>query len=710
MPAAHPQYLTHVDGLRAIAVLAVVLYHFFPSAITGGFVGVDIFFVISGFLITRIITGELDAGNFSLPTFYSRRIRRIVPALMFTLALSAVAGALILASQDYLQFARTARNAILFISNFTFQRTVNYFERGFDDAPMLHTWSLSVEQQFYLLWPLLLMAMWRFGSKKTTLMLGLVSVASLGFCQYTLLHDATMAFYSPLTRLWEFAIGGAMVGWRIAPERTQLANRASLIGMVLLLAPIFYYSDATIFPGLSALAPCLGTALVIAGGRSHTHFIQRMLSVAPMRFIGGMSYSLYLAHWPLLCFYKLYTGERQLSFEAGAMLFAISFCIAWFSWKVVERPFRKPRVVTGTWKARMPRAGSYPVYSTFIALALCIGVTEMWFSSVKEDRGWRWRFAQTADLAVFDRPYRYPCFFDYVDYKNPAAVDAFFKNDVCVSGDRQHVDALLLGDSHAMHYDMAITAWNQERGHNLRVLAAPGCPVLLTDFTRVIAAAGQVRLEGRGAIEHAERCGIFIKGLRHYIERERGNIKLVFIAQRYAGYAETAAQKGFVDANNMGYLTDVKDTSFTDENTRRVFAEHTRKTVEELLANGVEHITFLGQVPMYARDPANCYMQRFAPIKYLLGEAPARDYYCTRIERDYVQTRLSFANGIYQTLQARDPAMVSFIDVLPYFCDGKECSAEQAGHVIYNDSNHLNDYGARFLRSKLVPAAENRKP
>ena len=333
-------YRPDIDGLRAIAVLAVLVYHAFPSSLPGGFVGVDIFFVISGYLISRHILEELATRSFSIRTFYARRVRRIFPALILVLLACLLFGWLSLTPGEYERLGRHVFAGALFLANFLSWREAGYFDTAADTKPLLHLWSLGIEEQFYIVWPLILALLWRLRRWLGWGMAGLIGL-SLAWSLYTLWRDPVADFYSPLTRFWELAIG-AMLAWLAQQQRAQAlashATRLSWLGLALLVAALLLIDSGDAFPGAWALLPTLGAALLILAGPAALPN-QKLLAWRPMVWVGLISYPLYLWHWPLLTIARVLEGETPTVTVRWALL-ALSFVLAWLTWRFVERPVR----------------------------------------------------------------------------------------------------------------------------------------------------------------------------------------------------------------------------------------------------------------------------------------------------------------------------------------------------------------------------------
>jgi peptidoglycan/LPS O-acetylase OafA/YrhL len=341
------KYQPEVDGLRAIAVLPVVMFHAGVNGFGGGFVGVDVFFVISGYLITSIIVKDLAEDRFSLANFYERRIRRIIPALMLVVFAALVAGIVLFLPSQLRGLSLSALNTATFTSNIWFWYQTGYFTGSSPLEPLLHTWSLAVEEQFYVIFPLALWGMHRLRIALLPSVL-LVLVCSLVGAAVLVFKVPSATFYLLPTRAWELMVGSAISLGAVPSLRARMGREILAgLGLLLIIVPVLSYSDTTIFPGLSAVPPCLGAALIIVAGRQGGGFITGIIGSRPLRGVGLISYSLYLWHWPVLVFLRQFLLVREL--PAGAILVAValSFLLAWATWRLVETPFRDRRRVSG---------------------------------------------------------------------------------------------------------------------------------------------------------------------------------------------------------------------------------------------------------------------------------------------------------------------------------------------------------------------------
>ena len=435
-------YRPDIDGLRAVAVLSVVLFHYDFGRFAGGFVGVDVFFVISGFLITRLIVAQLKADRFSFAQFYLRRARRLLPALFVTLAASLCAGALLFTPEHLALLAQSTLATLGSVSNIVFWREAGYFDAAGHYKPLLHTWSLAVEEQFYLVWPLTAVLLWKIGRQRALIsVLAVAGVVSLVATEYWLPIDPSAAFYLAPFRVTELAIGALCV-WlvRAATPARWVQEGIVAVGLAAIAYATLRFDSHTPFPGRSALIPCLGAAAVIYAGAGSR--LGALLGNRAAVGVGLISYSLYLVHWPLYVFYR-YTTLRPLTRSDKAILVVAAFALATLMYHFVERPVRLTR--SGS-RLRSGR-GATVVFGS-VALVLAIPAALAWRSD-----GWRWRVAPEVDNASGD----------YADFK--AARARLIRDNEChmsmgfdsiaptlpgcltVKGD--NANFLVIGDSHA---------------------------------------------------------------------------------------------------------------------------------------------------------------------------------------------------------------------------------------------------------------------
>ncbi len=338
----HPKYRPEIDGLRAIAVLSVIAFHVFPEYVTGGFIGVDIFFVISGYLISTIIYKSLDKKSFSFIQFYQHRVRRILPALLVVMAATYLFGCWILFPDELVGLGKHILGGSLFVSNIVLWNESGYFDKAVQLKALMHLWSLGIEEQFYLLWPVILILIW--GLRKRYVLMGLMVVGSFGYCLYRTYTMPSTAFFSPVSRFWELGIG-ALCAYYICESHSKItlsvkwSNAVVLVAAIGLMLPIFVYSEAMSFPGFIALLPVLASAFVLGFIDSKT-IIGKLLSNKILVGIGLISYPLYLWHWPILSFLHTLLGEVLPLGYRFLAVFA-TFLLALLTFFCIERPFRR---------------------------------------------------------------------------------------------------------------------------------------------------------------------------------------------------------------------------------------------------------------------------------------------------------------------------------------------------------------------------------
>jgi peptidoglycan/LPS O-acetylase OafA/YrhL len=331
-----PAYRRDVDGLRGFAVAAVVCFHLFPMWFPGGFIGVDVFFVLSGFLITGIIIRDVKAERFTFAGFYARRVRRLFPALFTVLVACAALGWVSLSADEYRQLGMHTAAGAGFLSNFALWREAGYFDIAAELKPLLHLWSLGIEEQFYLVWPPLLLLAWKWRAQRSTI--AAVALVSLGFCLWRTPQDPVSSFYLPATRAWELGAGGFVAAAGSLPWVRRLPpGLVVLLEAALLLGSVFLLDDRQAFPGWRAMAPVLGTVLVLANedGWANREFLSHPLGV----WLGKISYPLYLWHWPLLSFTRI-AEAVTVGLPTRIVILGASVLLAWMTWRWIEMPIR----------------------------------------------------------------------------------------------------------------------------------------------------------------------------------------------------------------------------------------------------------------------------------------------------------------------------------------------------------------------------------
>ncbi len=474
------KYRPDIDGMRAIAVGAVLAYHAFPDVIRGGFVGVDVFFVISGYLISGIILDGLADGRFSFAGFYARRIRRIFPALAVVLIAVMTTGWFTLYADDYARLARHTAASAAFLSNIVLWQESSYFDVAADLKPLLHLWSLGIEEQFYLVWPLILVvaARWRRGAIAATLLIGLVSFV---IALTTVRLDPTAAFYAPWARFWELLAGALLAGmerdavcggWleRIGRRRSN-RNVLALLGLAMVAAGVTLIDSTRVFPGLWALLPVLGTALMILSGPD-TIVSAAFLSSKPLVWIGLISYPLYLWHWPLLSFAYILLQDVPPP-GLRLTLLVLSVALARLTYGVIERPIRFGRRVRFAVPALAVAMAAACVSG--IAVAVSGGVLDR--SVNRNDAARLVDYYERMRQSHLARAYRREC--DFMEWQTERTRGEIDRSCI-VAGSARTV--FLWGDSFAQSLSLGVRE-SLAADTSLAQVATSACPPEVDNFT-----------------------------------------------------------------------------------------------------------------------------------------------------------------------------------------------------------------------------------
>lgn len=642
-------YRPDIDGLRAIAVLSVVLYHLNEAILPGGFVGVDIFFVISGYLITKLIYKErVESGDFSYRNFYLRRVRRLFPALFATLLFSFILSTQLLSPAHLVEFCESLIAAIFSVSNLYFWNTAGYFDSDSSLKPLLHTWSLSVEEQFYFLWPFILVSLFAFAKRWVIpVFIVVMGLASLLLNVWFFSEQSTIsawfdvqdnqsalniqstAFYWLPFRVFEFSLGAILV-WLKSPKlsRKSLLNETIYIaGLGLVIYSLVSLSSKIDFPSTAALLPCVGAALMIYSGPAHR--LRWLSSNRVMVGIGLISYSLYLVHWPLIVFYK-YWNFKAFGLPDYLLLSAVSLLLSWLMYRYIETPLRKPKASV---------AGRTPNKPFLLgALGLVLAVIGMSAHAVSS-KGWLWRYPSDVLAQLQYKQGDYTEFF----WKNITEIDGkSFAQDV---GQPDKKKVLVIGDSMA------------------------------ADFINVLFAANQQAVVDLSALKVGNNCkGVF----------PLTNTEYRFL---YAGAAELCQQehKRLIQSPLLEQADLIVLATYWWELSRLHLIESTatylrEKTQAKVMVLGLKNqnsngIWFLNKHSLSAQ---------------------------THQIRTPLLAHASIVNDKIKA-QAKN---YDYISLLELFCDSHGCQRVTAdGYVIVFDQEHLSEQGASFIAQRLESAS-----
>lgn len=656
------KYRPEIDGLRAIAVLAVVLFHAgigFP----GGYIGVDVFFVISGFLITSLIIKDLQEGEFTLANFWERRARRIIPAAVVVVLATLVGGWFLLLPSDYAMLGDSALWQVVFAANIYFWRSTNYFAGPADEQPLLHTWSLAVEEQFYLFFPLLLVGLFRFPGLRRRgilfLLLGAGLLASLLLSVYGVTAHPTPTFYLLPTRAWELLSGAvvAILPAAVIPHRL-LRVVLSWAGLAAIAFPCLLYDRSTPFPGLAAIPPCLGTCLFIVATTERSsdscsfHWPSPgwILSCRPAVFVGLISYSLYLWHWPLFAL-SHYWALEPLSLGYRVGLVGAAFGLAVVSWKFVEMPFRSKRL--GAKRSAM-----------FIYSLSGLAVTAVAAGFVLLGQGLPMRYSPkllSCDAAKAE-PRTLGRYVDEVQVKDALAGN-FPRIGTAAPAP---VRLLVWGDSHAHSILPAVASSGEHHGSGVLVAWYSSTAPVLAYESHGRFALGRLSVRfNQGVFDHIQSLGI----------------SDVLLAAKWSGYGL------------------ISDTGTRTPQQSEEFLEALVMTVSELRRIGCR-VWVLLEVPNHRANVP------LALARQELFGTRIGPFFANRVTHE---RRSSSIRQIVPRLEAAGAKILDLSQEL-YDSQAEHFIMEQDGKVLYTDKHHLSRAGAQMTASKFAPIFDTEAP
>ena len=670
-PARHdaaPAYRADIDGLRAIAVALTILFHLdlsgtFGGRFGGGFVGVDVFFVISGYLITGLLLRALQGGTFSLLRFYERRVRRIVPALTALVAGVLVAGYVLLLPGDYRQMGRSALWALGAASNLFFLDNTGYFDAAATSMPLLHTWSLGVEEQFYLVWPLLLLVLFKVcRGRRGILGFCLLGVVAASFVLNVREIQATpkAAFFLLKTRAWELGGGGLLALFpSLGAGRAQrwLAEAMPVLGLTLIGWATTTLSSNQPCPGYAALLPVAGALLVVYESGRRT-LGRRLLGTRALVFVGKISYSLYLLNWPLVVFWRLYSNGAKLTAISASVLAVVSLVLAWASWRWIEQPFRRPALPRRAVFARAAVA-----VAVLVLVAWTIVATDGVIGRIPENaRGlgdldvmWRWTCPQQISIGL---------------PSDDGPAEAFRSCIVGAPWESARTHAVVWGDSFADHLMPLLDAAGMEAGTAV-ALVRP-CPAIFDDANLQ---RWWPELPHYNDVCAAQRAAT-IRALA-----EHADIRVVILASAWATLASVLQQHG-------GSQIPRKDGI-------PLMGEAIGRLLPEIAAPG-RRVVLFGDTPRVpVPDPPACAVARVSP---LLRDCVADLGVLARENMTYaVKPVLEMFAEV-----ARQHPDTIFYSPADYLCDDQRCVTEIDGEFLYRDGAHLRRNSTPETRRKLA--------
>lgn len=665
-------YRPDIDGLRAFAILPVVIFHAFPKVFRGGFIGVDIFFVISGFLISTIIFENLDKKTFSFTSFYARRIRRIFPSLLLILISSYLFGWWVLFSDEYKQLAKHITAGTAFVSNFILWGESGYFDNSAETKPLLHLWSLGIEEQFYVIWPFLLWVVWKC---KFNLILITFAVIFISFCLniFGIKTDSVGTFFSPQSRLWELASGSLLAWYLFYKSRNQLdlkgksdsflgltlcrsplktseqnhANIISFVGMLLLIYGFIHIKKEFIYPGTWALIPVIGTVLIIlAGGMAWAN--RKILSNRLMVWFGLISFPLYLWHWPLLSFATILEGGLPDK-KIRTLCVVISIFLAWLTAILIERPIRfgkESRVV---------------ILSILMAIMSFIG----YFTYHMNGLPFRLK-DQIALREIMANPWPKISTFDCTKYI-PEFKGLEF-NGGCELTKDSSPTIVFAGDSHSFHYKYGI--WNNFKSE----------PALMISQAHCLPFSGDQFLIGE--------CRKKFDALTDYLEKS-SSVKTIVIS----GYWSFLMTGSFSEAGENW-------RTVREFNAERIasFKRNARTMLSKIIKSG-KQVVLMKDVPDLNFNINNCYDIR--PLRISLFRLNSD---CSMNYQNYLE-RISPYDSVMEDLLKEFPE-IKIYDPRHLFCSGTKCRASDDFLPYYFNGDHLNHYGADMVIKDLISKSD----
>jgi peptidoglycan/LPS O-acetylase OafA/YrhL len=640
-------YRPEIDGLRCLAVVPVILYHAQFPPFGGGYVGVDVFFVISGYLITSIILADLRKGRFSFGDFYERRVRRIFPALFVVTLTIAAAAFVLLPPMELRAFGQSVVATMAFLANLLFYQKSGYFAPNVDTYPLIHVWSLAVEEQFYLFFPIVLLAVARLGRKAITLFLVIVCITTFAACVLAQAVDPSAAFFLTPFRGWELGLGALIAAnndsWRAwLAARRSLALSLEAAGLAMLLGAMLLLDRSSPFPGWLALPPVLGTAFIIAASSGETP-VGRALSARPLVLIGLLSYSAYLWHQPLFALARSHNG---LPLSAAMLwgLIALTFLLAWLSWRFVESPLRNRAFLTRRRLFALAGGGTLLLFAIGGAAHLTRGFPDRFPAA---------RVAIGETIAM--SPKRGECHTEGASYRPPGQACRYLG---------AKVDWAVLGDSHAIEIGFARAERLRPQGRGLLHLSFSSCPPAL-DFDPGIAGCRAWLGDAVGLLERSPEIHDVLLAFRHGLH--------LYGDQREA-YPRAAQRPPL-------FLTDR-----TPEAAREAYWASFEAIVRRLRAAG-KRVTIMAPVPELP-----------ASIEYYVFTAPLG----TGVPRRFFEARQGEILRRLTDLAAREGA--TLIEPQQSLCATAVCAPIIAREAMYFDDNHLSLAGARRVAARAAAA------
>ena len=647
---SHPGYRPDIDGLRAVAVLCVLGFHAFPALIPGGFIGVDVFFVISGYLISRIIDSGFSQGRFSLAEFYARRVKRIFPALLVVLCACFLFGWFTLFADEFQQLGKHVAGGAGFVSNLLFWNESGYFDSSAETKPLLHLWSLGIEEQFYIVWPV---ALW--AARKSRLNVpwfaALLACASFAFSILSAKADPVSAFYLPHARAWELLIGAVLACVQLRRSEVDSAEAsvrlphhvASVVGAALLGYGLYATTSAKVFPGWWALPPTLGATLCIAAG-PHAWFNERVLARQGLVWIGLVSFPLYLWHWPLLAFARIIQGAEASAWVSGGALL-LALLLAALTYILIERPLRAPQQEGRKWRIPLLLTGMTALgvagFATFKANGLPKRTAAGGAQEFQEQFA-PWPYENNGLCKT-----RYP-------FLEARAYSAWF----CMTNKDAPPTLLVLGSSYANHLYPGLASQPELQDNTILSIGSCSVEMGYTDNNPTLAK------------------NFACNGARPAHQRQ-------FIDE----LVKNSASVKYAIIDGLNYQND------------EAFISKVEQRIASLEDNGIRVIVFVPHIRANHRNLRGCFSR---PLQH-------RALNCDLDPSARDEMNTAFAPIVIRL--SRSHPSVKFFDQNEVFCTGGRCSLIRNGMPLFRDQkSHYSVYGSSEVAKLFVAWAKTNAP
>ena len=644
------KYRAEIDGLRALAVVPVILFHAGFDLFSGGFVGVDVFFVISGYLITTILIEDIENKRFSIVNFYERRARRILPALFFVVLVCIPFAWMWMLPSQMKDFSQSLFAVSLLASNILFWRQSGYFEQAAEEKPLLHTWSLAVEEQYYVLFPIFLILAWRFGKNRVFWMIVVMAAISLLLSEWGWRNKASANFYLAPTRAWEL-FAGSIAAFVVQKQGVQKNNPLALVGLAAILFSIFFYDKATPFPSVYALVPVLGVVLLVLYAEKET-IVAKLLGTKGIVAIGLISYSAYLWHQPLFAFARICSVEHP-SLLLMSLLSLTSLALAYLSWRFIEKPFRQAQIVARKFVFLTSFVGIF----AFVVMGFSGHITNGFKAMMLIDN-------QIADIDTLEGSALPSC---------QARIEECFRQ----LEPTESREILLLGDSNAYHFSVGLQRVADDFDYSLHTLTFPGC-MPLADFYRLDQSPG-----------FNSECLSFNRLVNDKLSGRNQKFDVIIVSaawllyfygdeilsglDNYSGTPKISGTVLSLDGNNP----------ITVNERQEVFLDYLNHLLSQLSLHA-NTVIMVGPLPPSIVRFDN----KFSLLNLKL------------ISTDQYLTSISEFLGIFNN--STSSFQVSVIDLTSQLCDATECQVIRNNSFLYGDPTHLSHYGQATIMAPVL--------